>query len=80
MKKKVKNGIEKHYCDKCGKNIYDYIPKAPTVKFMGQWIPEFAPKRYCNSHRVLGNRKRGIEAGEYCEECYKEINEVRPSR
>ena len=27
MKRNVRGGIIKHYCDKCGKNIYDYIPK-----------------------------------------------------
>lgn len=73
MKKIVKNGIEKHYCDKCKKNIYDLIPKEPTVKFLGQWIPEFTPKRHCNSYRVNASRSKGIKAGEYCEECYREV-------
>ena len=75
MKKIVKNGIEKHYCDKCRKNIYDMIPKEPTVRFLGQWIPEFKPKRYCDSRRVMPNRRKGIVAGEYCTECYEAIKE-----
>jgi hypothetical protein len=74
MKKVVKGKIEKHYCDRCRKNIYDYIPKEPTVKFMGQWIPEFTPKRYCDSHRVMPSRSKGIKGGEYCTECYNEIS------
>lgn len=73
MKKIVKNGIEKHYCDRCNKNIYDCIPKEPTVKFLGQWIPEFSTKRHCDSHRVNASRSKGIKAGEYCKECYEEI-------
>lgn len=73
MKKRVKGGIEKHYCDRCRKNIYDHIPKEPTVKFLGQWIPEFSVKRHCDSYRVMPCRKRGIAAGEYCAECHKEI-------
>ncbi len=74
MKKIVKNGIEKHYCDRCKKNIYDLIPKEPTVKFLGQWIPEFTPKRHCDSYRVNASRSKGIKAGEYCKDCYQEIN------
>ena len=73
MKKKVKGGIEKHYCDKCGKLIYDKIPKEPTVKFLGQWIPEFSSKKHCDYRMVWANRKRGIEAGEYCIECHDKM-------
>ena len=74
MKKRVKGGIEKHYCDKCKKNIYDCIPKEPTVKFLGQWIPEFRMKRHCDSFRVMASRSKGIAAGEYCTDCYQEIS------
>lgn len=74
MKKTVKNGIVKHYCDRCRKNIYDMIPKEPTVNFLGMWIPEFTPKRHCDSRRVMASRSKGIAAGEYCTECFKEIN------
>ena len=80
MKKRVRNGIEKHYCDRCGKNIHDYIPKESTVKLFGQWIPEFYVKRYCDSYRVSASRSRGIEAGEYCKECYQEINDLKGAK
>ena len=73
MKKRVKGGIEKHYCDKCGKLIYDYIPKQPTIKLFGQWIPEFGVKKHCDYRREYGNKKRGIVAGEYCIECYEKM-------
>lgn len=73
MKKRVKGKIEKHYCDKCGKLLYDHIPKTPTLKFMGQWIPEFSVRTYCQYTREYGNRKRGIQAGEYCKECHKKM-------
>lgn len=73
MKKKVKGGREKHYCDKCGKNIYDYIPKEPTIKLFGQWIPEVTVKKHCEYKREFGCKKRGIEAGEYCIECHNQM-------
>lgn len=73
MKKRVKGGIEKHYCDKCGKNIYDHIPTEPTVKLFGQWIPEVKSKRHCEFRMVWGNKKKGIEAGEYCLECHNKM-------
>ena len=73
MKKRVKGGIEKHYCDKCGKLIYDHIPKKPTVKLFGQWLPEVTSKKYCDYKMEWGNKKRGIEAGEYCKECYDKM-------
>ena len=73
MKKRVKGGIEKHYCDKCGKLIYDDIPKESTVKFLGQWIPEFSRKRYCDYKMDYGYKKRGIKAGEYCIECHNQM-------
>ena len=73
MKKRVKGGIEKHYCDKCGKLIYDHIPKQPTIKLFGQWIPEVTTKKHSDYKIVWGNRKKGIEAGEYCLECHNKM-------
>lgn len=32
MHKRVKGGIEKHYCDNCGKLLFDYIPKKRVVR------------------------------------------------
>ena len=74
MKKRVRGGIEKHYCDRCGKNIYDLIPKEPSVKCMGLWIPEFKMKRHCEHHTVFANRKKGVDAGEYCKDCYAKVD------
>ena len=74
MKKRVKGGIEKHYCDKCGRLIFDHIPKEPTVKLFGKYIPEFSCKRYCEYRLDLcGNKKRGIARGEYCKECHDKM-------
>lgn len=73
MKKKVKGGIEKHYCDKCGKLIYDHIPKEPTIKLFGMYIPEFSAKKHSEFRMEWGNKKLGIEAGEYCLECFNEM-------
>lgn len=65
MKKRVKNGIEKRYCDVCGKNIFDYIPKEPTIQLGGEWLPEYRVKTYCE-YKIIN-----IPYGEYCMECYK---------
>jgi hypothetical protein len=73
MKKRVKNGIVKVYCDRCGKNIYDEIPKEPTVKLMGQFIPEVAHKRHCEFRMLMASRKKGIKAGLYCLDCAEAI-------
>lgn len=73
MMKRVKGGIQKHYCDKCGKPIYDHIPKASTIKLFGQLIPEFTSKKHCDFKMVWGNKKRGIEPGEYCKECHESM-------
>ena len=74
MTKKVKGGILKHYCDSCGKLLYDDIPREPTVKVFGQWVPEYSKKIHCDFKVVLGNnRKKGIRAGTYCEECHAKM-------
>ena len=63
MIKKVKGGKEKHYCDMCGKLLYDLIPKESTITFLGLPVPEFTRKTYEKYERRLGK--------EYCEHCYK---------
>lgn len=73
MRKKVKNGIVKVYCNRCGKNVYDEIPKEPTVKLFGQYIPEVKLKRHCEFRSVMASKKRGIKAGVYCLECAEAI-------
>lgn len=74
MHKKVKNGIEKHYCDVCGKLLYDLVPKNKiTATIFGIAIPEYGIKEYCKCKR---DTKK-----EYCEKCYKEVcNENRKKR
>lgn len=73
MIKKVKGGILKHYCACCGKLLYDEIPKEPTVKALGQFIPEYSIKRYCCFKVEFGNKKKGIQAGDYCKECHDKM-------
>lgn len=66
MHKKVKNGIEKHYCDVCGALLYDLIPKnKTTATIFGIAIPEYGMKVHCKYER---DSKK-----EYCEKCYKEV-------
>lgn len=69
MKKRVKGGIQKTYCDRCKKLLYDEIPKPPSVKFCGMWIPEFKMKNHADYEVLAASKKRGIEAGVYCKEC-----------
>ena len=70
MKKRVKNGIEKHYCDKCGVNIYDHVPKkTQTLKIMGLPVIECDTKRHCDFRIVFSK-----PYGEYCLDCYNELN------
>ena len=67
MQRKVKNGIEKHYCDRCGTMLYDYVPKHKiTATIFGIAIPEYGVKTYCKHERGLGGK-------EYCEKCFKEV-------
>lgn len=63
MRKKVKGGKIKCYCDICGTLLYDLIPKESTVTFFGQPIPEYNRKLYKKYINKLGK--------EYCEDCYK---------
>ena len=69
MKKIVKRKIEKHYCDKCGKSIFDYIPKNSGFTLFGMYVPEFAVKRH-GEHRIVTSRRN---RGEYCIDCYNEL-------
>ena len=69
MRKIVKGKRQKFYCDICGKNIYDYIPKESETKFMGMDVPEFTMKSYCEYKRI---RKKSAQA-DYCMECYEKL-------
>lgn len=75
MKKRVKGKIEKHYCDKCRKLLYEHIPQKPQFKILGQWIPEFREKRYCAFVREWGEGEEGtiVAIKEYCKECHEKI-------
>ena len=64
MYKTVKNKTRKYYCDKCGKNICDYILSNPPTVWWGSKIHEFILKKaYCDYK--LGMFK------DYCLECYE---------
>lgn len=71
MKKTVKGKIVKHYCDCCGKNIYDCKPKKSELKSMSIYIPEYTFERYCEFRSGIGKGNRE----EYCIECYKKLFE-----
>lgn len=71
MRKRVKNGIEKYYCDVCGKNVYDYVPKKSSIQAFGMVIPEYKVKKHCEYVQI---RKVSKQA-DYCKECAeKEMN------
>lgn len=75
MKKIVKGKIEKHYCDKCGKNIFDYIPKNSNIQLFGMTIPEYSVKRYCDYKGVQRYRKGEVrQNNEYCLECWNDLS------
>jgi protein-arginine kinase activator protein McsA len=71
MKKIVKNKIEKYYCDKCGKNIFDMIPvkSSKNDTFFGMTIPEYHIKRYSEFKKI----QKGRNQFHYCLDCYKNI-------
>ena len=73
MKKKVKGGILKHYCDKCGKLLYDDIPKVTESPIMlfGMVVPEYKRKTHNEYRHENGCIKRNIKAGDYCVECHE---------
>lgn len=75
MRKRVKGGIEKNYCDKCGKLIYDLIPKSKTVELLGMTVPEYTMKKHNDYKIEYGCKKRGIAPGMYCVECHKTLYE-----
>lgn len=56
MVKRVKGGIEKHYCDCCGKLLYDYIP-IKTINFHGINMTTVKEKTYIKEWRILGGRQ-----------------------
>lgn len=70
MRKKVKSGIEKHYCDECGVLLYDIVPKNKiTATIFGIPIPEYTIKSYCKSKCGYGK--------ELCEKCYTTMTTIR---
>lgn len=75
MKKIVKGKIEKYYCDVCGKNVYDYVPKNSNlpIKVFGMTIPEFKVRKHCEYVAI----RRTSKQADYCKECYDKLtNEV----
>ena len=64
MRKKVKGGIEKYYCDCCGKLVYDLILSGrENFTLSGMSIAKYKPKKYddyinCYSGKV------------FCMDCY----------
>jgi hypothetical protein len=74
MHKRVKGGIEKHYCDNCGKLLFDYIPKnESSVELFGVPVPEYKMKRHAEFRYDHGCKKKGIQRGEYCVECLETL-------
>ena len=69
MKRIVKGKIEKFYCDECGKNLYDRVPKTPTVKLFGEWIPEMGLRKHCEYVSIRKISKQG----DWCKECYEKL-------
>ena len=67
MKKIVKSKVEKYYCDVCGKNICDYVPRKSNTKLMGMTIPEYGIKKHCDYQQI----RRITKQADYCMECYK---------
>lgn len=72
MKRIVKGKIEKYYCDECGKNICDYVPKKSSLQLFGMAVPEYGIKKYCEYVQI---RKVSKQA-DYCKECYNKINQA----
>ena len=74
MKKKVKGGIIKNYCDCCGKLLYDLIPDGGMDIFgNGSSIPSYKMKSYIPYHTLLGRQ--------FCsEECESKYRKLRKSQ
>lgn len=77
MKKRVKGGKEKVYCDYCGALLYDLIPTNSGLTFCGFTIPECKIKAYQKYFSVSANSRKGRAAGIACESCYKKIDFTR---
>ena len=69
MKRTVKGKIEKYYCDECGKNICDYVPKKSSLQLFGMVVPEYGIKKHCEYVQI---RKISKQA-DYCKECYNKL-------
>lgn len=70
MKKIVKSHIEKHYCDMCGKLLFDYIPNPKKdSSCFGITIHHMDIKKYCD-HTDCGF---GYNYKEYCTDCALKI-------
>ena len=68
MRKRVKGGIVKVYCDRCQKLICDEIPDG-YVSVHGFSAPKVKTKKYADYECLMASEKRGVEAGVYCKEC-----------
>lgn len=69
MKKIVKGKIEKHYCDCCGRSIYDFIPRPTTRKLFGAFVLEMHFKKNYEFKRYGSGRNEK----EYCMDCYEDV-------
>ena len=61
MRRRVKNGIIKHYCDVCKRSIYDDIPQQTKTLF---GVTAYETKRHLD-FCVVGHGR------DYCRECYE---------
>lgn len=69
MRKIVKGKIQKYYCDVCGRNICDYIPKKSDIKLMGMSVVECTIKKHCDYIQI----RKVTKQADYCSECYEKI-------
>lgn len=71
MRKIVKGKIQKYYCDGCGKNICDYVPKNTNLQLQGMSIPEYTIKKHCDYTQI----RKITKQTDYCLECYVKFME-----
>ena len=56
MRKRVKGGVVKNYCDVCGCLCYDHIPigvNEDVSKALGMNVMEYSMKTYAKDNRTL---------------------------
>ena len=58
---KYKN-VPRYYCDICGKNICDYIPKKSDIKIMGMGVTECTIKKHCDYRQI----RKICKQADYC--------------